>query len=215
VLLVLIEPDFGTAFHIFIVALILLFFTSFSPMVIFGLMVLMLPVVIYAVINAPYRRDRILAFFDPHTYRFEEGFQIIASYRSFRSGGLWGKGLGATLDRHNLQARHTDFIFSIAAEDMGFIGIVAILTLIFAFCLYALYVMARIEDDFGRILGTGIIIMYITQVIINVSVTMVIIPTTGINLPFFSNGGTSLFFYLLSFGILLNITRQQYAENKI
>ena len=105
------------------------------------------------------------------------------------------------------QARHTDFILAIVAEDLGLVGIILVLGLFFALAVYILYLMTRVTNEFPRILGSGIALMFILQAIINMAVAMGLIPTTGINLPLFSYGGTSLVTYMVAFGVVLNITR--------
>lgn len=208
-----IEPDFGTALHLFLATAFFLFFTGFPLRVLLTLTFASLPVAYFVIVKSPYRWERVKAFLDPMTYRFEGAYQLVASFKSFLAGGIWGKGLGEGLRRHNLQARHTDFILAIVAEDLGLWGIWLVLLLYFGLAFYALVLLSRIEDVFGRLLGTGIVAVFITQVLMNVSVTMGLIPTTGINLPLFSYGGTSLVTYMAQFGILLSITRIKKFHN--
>lgn len=206
-LLILWEPDLSTSAHLFLSAGILLFFTQF-PLWIHGFLILLsLPIIFYLILYTPFRLERLKAFLDPWTYRFEGAYQLVASFKSFAAGGLWGKGLGEGLRRHNLQARHTDFILSIVAEDLGVFGIFLLLFLYFSLSLYSLYLLSKIQRPFPRILGTGIICTFLLQVSLHVAVTMGLMPTTGISLPLFSYGGTSLIVYMSMFGILLNITR--------
>lgn len=214
VLLIAFEQDLSTAMHLLVTAGVFLFFTSF-PLWVHGLAFLVaVPFGVTMIILEPFRLERIKAVLDPWKYRFDSAYQLVASFKSFLSGGLWGKGLGEGLNRHNLQARHTDFILAIVAEDLGFIGIVVLLTLIFALAIYVLVIMMQTEDDFARYLGTGIILTFIIQVGMNAMVTMGLIPTTGIGLPLFSYGGTSLIIYLAMFGMLLSLTRER-AEKKL
>lgn len=201
------EPDFGTALHLVFAASLLMVLAGLPLFPLFIAAFLSLPIVYYNLIKVPYRWNRIKAFLDPYQYRFEGAYQLIASFKSFLSGGLWGQGLGEGLRRHNLQARHTDFIFSIVAEDLGLVGVVFVLGLYFFIAGYALYLLADVEETFGRLLGSGIILLFIIQSILNVAVAMGLLPTTGINLPVFSYGGTSMLTYLGMFGILLNILK--------
>ncbi len=201
------EPDFGTALHLVIAASLLMVMAGLPlfPLIIAGFF--SLPVIYYNLIKVPYRWNRIKAFLDPYQYRYEGAYQLIASYKSFISGGLWGQGLGEGLRRHNLQARHTDFIFSIVAEDLGLLGVILVLSLYFFIAAYSLYLLSLVKDTFGRLLGTGIILLFIIQTVLNIAVAMGLLPTTGINLPVFSYGGTSMLTYLAMFGILLNIIK--------
>lgn len=205
--LIFIEPDFSTSMHILLSVFLFLFLTEFPLSVMFLLSLSSLPIVYYGIIQVPYRWDRIKAFIDPYKYRFEGAYQLVASFKSFAAGGLLGQGLGEGIRRHNLSARHTDFILSVLAEDMGFIGILVIFTIYFSLILLSIYKMSFIKEPFGRLLGSGIIIFFGIQVSMNISVTMGLIPTTGINMPFMSYGGTSLLAYSFMFGILLNIIK--------
>lgn len=206
-LLIFKEPDFSTAAHLAMSALAFLFFTNFSMRIILGIMGAFLPLAVYAVLYEPFRLERIRAWLNPERYRYEEGYQIIASYRSFLSGGWKGSGFGEELERHRLVARHTDFIFARVAEDLGMLGVSLVLTLYFAVAFYGFYLVLQVKDDFARLLGTAILLLFILQAAFNFAVTMNLLPTTGINLPLFSAGGSSLITFLLMFGILLNITR--------
>ncbi len=206
--LIFLEPDFSTAFHFGIVILALLFLTDFPLVYIFLTIITSFPVIYYGVVQVPYRWDRIKAFIDPIRYRYEGAYQLIASFQSFEAGGVFGQGLGEGIRRHNLSARHTDFILSVVAEDLGFAGIFILYAAYLGIILYSLYLISSIEENFGRLLGSGIILIFAFQVTINIAVTMGLVPTTGINMPFMSYGGTSLLVYCAMFGILLNIMRE-------
>ncbi|MCS6984265.1 MAG: FtsW/RodA/SpoVE family cell cycle protein [Leptospiraceae bacterium] len=210
VLLIALEPDLSTALHLLLCAGLLLFLTSFPWYMHLLFLLLSLPVVYYFIFYTPFRLERLKAFLDPWTYRYEGAYQLVASFKSFAAGGFWGKGLGEGLRRHNLQARHTDFILSIVAEDMGFLGIVLLLIIYFGLATYGLYLMSKIEKPFARLLGSGVLIIFFTQFSMHVAVTMGLLPTTGISLPLLSYGGTSLVMYMSMFGILLNITRLEH-----
>ncbi len=208
VVLVFLEPDFSTAFHIGIVILGILFLTDFPLKYIFLTIITAFPVIYYGVVQVPYRWDRIKSFIDPMRYRYEGAYQLIASFQSFDAGGVFGQGLGEGIRRHNLSARHTDFILSVVAEDLGFAGIFILYAAYLGIILYSLYLISAIQEDFGRLLGSGIVLIFAFQVSINIAVTMGLVPTTGINMPFMSYGGTSLLVYSAMSGILLNIFRE-------
>ena len=207
-LLINFEPDFGACFHLLVTACTLLFFTTFPGIILIILFICSAPIVYYSVIKVTWRLNRFRAFLDPWQYRFEEGFQLIASYKSFFAGGLFGEGLAKNLGRYNLQARHTDFIFAVGAEDLGFIGTFILCAGYFIITIYILLLLKDATDNFGRLLGTGIMILFITQAIINISVNMGLLPTKGINLPLVSYGGSSITLYLAMFGIILNINKE-------
>ncbi|MDH4262306.1 MAG: putative lipid II flippase FtsW [Spirochaetia bacterium] len=200
------EPDLGTSIQTVLFSGILLIMAGYPVYVLMISGVLGIPVILLTM--SSYQLERIRAFLDPYKYRFETAFQLIASYKSFLSGGFWGQGLGEGLKRHNLQARHTDFILAIVAEDLGTIGIVGLLMLYMTICLYSLMKLMKVEDSYGRLLGTGIILLFIVQAIMNVAVVMGLLPTTGLNLPLVSYGGTSILSFLAMFGILLNILKE-------
>lgn len=202
------EPDFSTSMHILFSVFLFLFLTDFPISIMFLLSLSSLPVVYYGIIQVPYRWDRIKAFIDPYKYRFEGAYQLVASFKSFAAGGLFGQGLGEGIRRHNLSARHTDFILSVLAEDLGFSGIFITFIIYFSVILYSIYKLSFVTDPFGRLLGSGIVLLFGIQVAMNISVTMGLMPTTGINMPFMSYGGTSLVVYSSMFGILLNILRE-------
>lgn len=204
-LLIKIEPDLGTAIQSALFASLLLLMAGYSVVILAFFFILGIPVMLFTM--SAYQWDRILAFLNPYKYRFDSAFQLIASYKSFLTGGFWGQGLGGGLHRHNLQARHTDFILAVVAEDLGTAGIIAILLLYLFISAYALLKLAKIQDKFGRLMGTGIILLFSTQSIMNIAVVMGLLPTTGINLPLISYGGTSVLSYLAMFGILLNILK--------
>ncbi|MDH5719918.1 MAG: putative lipid II flippase FtsW [Spirochaetia bacterium] len=208
VALIAIEPDYGTALHLVFASFFLLLLTGFPVYVMGVIFVTLLPAAYISVSKVAYIWERLVAYIDPYKYRFERAYQLIASYRSFLAGGMWGQGLGEGTRRHNLQARHTDFILAIIAEDLGFVGIVFILCLYFFIAVYGLHKMSRIEDKFGRLFGSGILLLFITQAIMNIAVTTGLMPTTGINIPLLSFGGTSLLTYMCSMGIILSIMRE-------
>jgi len=207
-ILIALEPDFSTALHLIIACGLFLFFTKFPLTIMVTGLIASLPIVYYNIINEPYRLKRFLSFLDPWKLRYDGGFQLVASYKSFLNGGLWGKGLGEGLRRHNLQARHTDFIMAVIAEDLGFMGVLTFLLIFLGLIVYGFFIMSRIENNFGRLLGSGFLSILSIQVIINLTVTMGLIPTTGISLPLISYGGSSLVVYLMMFGIILNISRE-------
>jgi len=201
------QPDFGTAIHLILVTLLIMVLAGMPFYYIGGLFVFLLPFFKTLVLDVPYRWSRIRAFLDPYEYRYEAAYQLVASYKAFLAGGIWGKGLGEGLRRHNLQARHTDFILAVIAEDIGFWGVVLTLILFFSMGVYVLYNLKKISDTFSLFLGTGIILLFMLQAIINIAVSMGLMPVTGINLPLISYGGTSLVTYMLMFGIVLNILK--------
>ena len=209
VVLISLEPDFGTAFHLLIVGVSLLFLTNFPFVVLLSIGIAVAPLLYYNIVQVPWRLKRIIAFLNPWKYRYEEGYQLVAAFKSFLEGEFWGRGLGESIVRHRLQARHTDFIFSVVAEDFGLLGIYLLLFSFLFIIIYGMILLKNINDNFGKLLGMGILLIFTLQTIIHISVNMGLLPTTGINLPLISYGGTSMITYLLMFGVFLNILKSQ------
>ena len=159
---------------------------------------------------APYRAKRFLAFLDPFNPENIQGdnWQIVNSLLAIGSGGWFGKGLGKSVQKFMyIPEPHNDFIFAIYAEEMGFVGCLIVIIL-FAFLVYRGYSIAfHAPDKFSAYLATGITTIISIQTIMNIMVVTSLMPVTGVSLPFFSYGGTSLIFLMFSMGILLNISR--------
>jgi len=209
VLLIAVEQDLGTAIHLTLLASALLFFTRYPLTMQLAAMGAAIVAVSYIIVKTPWRLDRIKAFLDPWGSRYDSGFQLVASMKAFLAGGLTGKGLGEELVRHHLQERHTDFILAIVAEDLGAVGVIAVLGIYFTIAAYGIVLASRLKDDFMRLMATGVLLSLVIQVIINSGVTMGLLPTKGINLPLVSNGGTSLFVYLVMCGMMLSALRRE------
>lgn len=207
-----IEQDLGTAVHLLLLASVLLFFTRYPLTMQFFALISAVVAVSYIIVKTPFRLVRIKAFLDPWEARYDTGFQLVASMKSFLAGGLWGKGLGEELVRHHLQERHTDFILAIVAEDLGAVGVILLVGTYFFIAGYGIVLAARLRDDFMRLLATGLLLSLIIQVAMNAAVTMGLLPTKGINLPLVSNGGTSLVVYLTMCGMVLSALRREQAN---
>ena len=158
--------------------------------------------------SAPYRRARLLSFTNPFAKMSKEGYQLSQSLLAFGSGGLFGMGLGRGRQKYAfLPYPESDFIFAIVGEDLGLIGCTAILLLFAAFVFFGLRVALRCEDRFGSLLAGGITSMIGVQAVMNVAVVTGMMPTTGLPLPFFSSGGTSIAVLMCAVGLLLNVSR--------
>jgi len=167
------------------------------------------PFLFLAIRLAPYRFARIISFLDPHAYRTSSGYQTIQSLIAVGSGGLFGRGLGASRAKlFYLPQAHNDFIFSVAAEELGLFGAVLILGLIALLVWRAFVIAETAEDRLGRLLALGIGFTIAFQTILNIGVALGLLPVTGLTLPFFSNGGSSLLVTLAMIGVLLNVSRQ-------
>lgn len=207
-LLILIEPDFGTAAIIGIWAILLLF-TAGMRWKHFGLLILAgLPAAAILMVVEPYRKARLLAFLNPWEDRLGIGFQIVQSLVAFSKGGLCGSGLGAgTQKLFYLPAPHTDFIFSVVGEEIGFLGVMGVI-LVFGIWIWRGLSIARATNDaFGFYLATSAVVLVGLQAVINMGVTMSLFPTTGIPLPFFSCGGTTLLTTMIASGLILSVSK--------
>ncbi|MBL7197723.1 MAG: putative lipid II flippase FtsW [Candidatus Omnitrophica bacterium] len=209
-LLILLQPDLGTAIALVCIAFIMLFCAgvNYSYFLLAGS--ISLPALYFLVFNISYRRARILAFLNPWADPKGTGFQIIQSQIALGSGGLFGQGLGQGKQKlFYLPAAHTDFIFSVIGEELGIIGAIVV-TLLFILLIWQMIKIVRFShDDFFRFLSIGIISLIALQTIINIGVSIGMLPTKGIPLPFISYGGSSLIFDMAAIGLLLNASRKK------
>ena len=158
--------------------------------------------------SSSFRWDRIVTFFDPWSDATGTGYQMVQSLYAIGSGGLFGVGLGNSTQKYlYIPEPQNDFIFAIVAEELGFVGCVAIIALFGIFVWRGIVIAMKAPDMFGSLLAVGVTTLVAVQAIINIAVVTASIPTTGMALPFFSYGGTALVILLASVGILLNISR--------
>ena len=207
-LLVLAQPDLGSCLTLIIVTFGLLFLAGGRMHHLALLFALALPVLILVVRLAPYRLRRITTFVDPWSDPRGGGFQIIQSWLALGGGGLIGRGIGESKQKlFYLPESHTDFIFAVIGEELGFLGAVALLALFVVLIWRGLRVGVRAPDAFGAYLALGITVLIATQTLVNLGVVTGSLPTKGLPLPFISFGGSSLLMTMLSAGVLLNISQ--------
>jgi cell division protein FtsW len=208
VALILVEPDFGTSMSLVLIAAVMVFAAGINYAYVFSAALAAFPAVALLVMRAGYRRRRWLTFLNPWEDPLGDGFQIIQSLISVGTGHVWGKGLMNGVQKlFYLPEPHTDFIYAVIAEELGFVGATAVLL---CFCVIAwrgLRVVLRAPDSFGAFLALGLTTMVAVQAFVNISVVLGLMPTKGIPLPFISSGGSSLLINLLGMGILLNISQ--------
>lgn len=206
--LIMLQPDLGTGTVMVGTCLIMIFVSGARIAHFIGLGLIGLAGFVGLIAVAPYRIKRITAFLDPWEDPLGSGFQTIQSLYAIGPGGLFGLGLGQSRQKFfYLPEPQTDFIFAILAEELGFIG-GAFVLLLFALLLWrGIRTALNAPDLYGSFLAVGIISMVAFQVMINIGVVINLIPVTGITLPFFSYGGSSLTLMLMAMGILLNISR--------
>ena len=207
-LLIYSEPDLGTSLIIFGTGMLMIFAGGANWKCLVSLIPAGLVAVGMMILMEPYRARRLFAFLDPWKDPLNTGFHVVQSLMALGSGGIFGLGLGRSRQKFfYLPEQHTDFIFAILGEELGFIGgaAVLILFLLLAWRGYRTAVLA--PDMFGSLLAVGVTSLIILQAVINIGVVTSSIPVTGLTLPFISYGGTSLIFLLGGVGILLNISR--------
>lgn len=207
--LIFLEPDLSTALIIGVVGLCLLFVGGARILHISAIALPLIPIVIFVSIATPYRYRRLLGYFDMAGTKDSLGYQAYQALIGLGNGGVFGVGLGLGEQKSfYLPEPHTDFIFSILGEEVGFIGLVLILML-FAFILYrGVRIAFRAPDKQGQIIAVGLTLVLAMYVIVHTFVNTGLMPTTGVPLPFLSYGGMSLVFTMISMGILLNISSQ-------
>jgi cell division protein FtsW len=211
VLLVLLEPDMGTSLMILVVALAMFFDAGLSLRYLGWAVAAAVPAIYLLIVRVPYRYHRLMAFLHPGLDPQGGGFQLLQSLIAVGSGGLAGVGLMASRQKlFYLPEAHTDFIFAVLCEELGYLGGLAVLALFAVYGWRGIRAALGAPDEFGRLLATGITVLVVGQALINLSVVLGMMPTKGIPLPFVSYGGSSLLVMLLATGILLNIS--QHAE---
>lgn len=209
--LVVLEPDFGTSGLILVIGFSVLFVGRAKLL---HLMIVTLPVIgVMGLIikTVPYMQKRVDLFLNP-----EGGYQIKQSIISIGSGGIFGVGLGNSTQKFLfLPEHHTDFVFSIFAEEVGLLGTTILLMLMFLYVLRGFKIARQAPDMFGFLLASGLSMMIGMQILINIGVATRLLPTTGMTLPFISYGGSSLILSFIATGILLNISKQGNYERRL
>ena len=207
-LLILQQPNLSTAGSIMIVAVLMMLLAGakwkhLSLMGVAGLAVGFA----YAWVE-PYRRERLLSFRNPFAQMSDEGYQLSQSLIAIGSGGLFGRGLGQGRQKFSyLPYPESDFIFAIIGEDFGLFGCCVVILLFVAFAVAGMRIALNCQERYGCLLAAGITAMISVQAFINIGVVVGILPTTGLPLPFFSAGGTSISLVMAAVGILFNISR--------
>jgi len=208
--LILMQPDFGTSVSILIIGFLIIFASGAKLKHLITTAFLGIPFLYYLVFSVPYRRRRILAFLNPWRDAEGTGFQIVQSLIALGSGGLLGVGLGQSKQKlFYLPESHTDFIFSIIGEELGFVGAVSIIILFAVFVWQGMRAFFRVHLPFNKMLIFGITAMIGLEALVNIGVNTGALPTKGLPLPFVSYGGSSLVFHMGALGLLLNAMRAE------
>ncbi|MFC1476356.1 putative lipid II flippase FtsW [Fibrobacterota bacterium] len=207
--LIIVEPDFSTALIIGCIGLCLLFVSGAKMVHLIGIVCAFIPLVILSLLTSPYRQQRLLGFLNMADMKDGVGYQAYQSLIGLGHGGLFGVGLGQGEQKYfYLPEPHTDFVFSILGEEIGFVGLM-VMFFIFGILLYrGMRIATRAPDKMGQVMAFGLSLMLGIYIILHAFVNTGIVPTTGVPLPFLSYGGMSLIFTMSSMGILLNISTQ-------
>lgn len=208
--LILLEPDFGTTVVVALTGLVVLFAGGASGWHLGFILAGAAPVAWLLIRSEEYRVRRLTAFLDPWADKMDSGWNVIQSLLAIGSGGLFGLGLGEGRQKYlYLPEQHTDFIFAILGEELGFVGTTVVLALFAIIAWRGWRAALQAPDMYGCMLAVGITTMVVLQALLNIGVVTGSLPTTGITLPFVSFGGSSLVITLASMGILLNISSHE------
>jgi cell division protein FtsW len=208
VVLTLLEPDLGTSLDIALIATAVLFVAGLSWKWLATGAAVSLPALFLLITQVSYRQARLMAFLHPESDPQGAGFQLLQSLIAVGSGGFTGVGLMESKQKlFYLPEAHTDFIYAVICEELGFLGAVFVIALFTVYGWRGLRAALAAPDGFGRLLALGITTMVLSQALINFAVVLGMVPTKGIPLPFISYGGSSLLVMLLATGVLLNISQ--------
>ncbi len=202
------QPDLGTALSIIVIVSVMIFAAGINYRYIIGLLLVAIPAATIVLMSADYRRRRMMVFLNPWGDPLGDGFQVIQSLIAVGTGGVFGRGLMAGVQKlFYLPYPHTDFIYAVIGEELGLLGTTIVLA---CFCVIAwrgLRTALRAPDRFGAFLALGLTAMIVVQAFFNISVVLGLLPTKGIPLPFVSFGGSSLLMSMVGMGILLNVSQ--------
>ena len=206
------QPDLGTSAIILTCGLITIFLAGIGYIYMCSLLGLFLIVtpLMWKFFLLPYQKVRILTLIDPNTDPLGSGYHIIQSKIAVGSGGFFGKGFlnGTQSQLEFLPERGTDFIFSVFAEEFGFLGVVILLLLYLVIVIRCLHITSRAKNYFSRLVSGSITTIFILLIITNISMTVGLLPVVGVTLPLLSLGGSSLLSIFMAFGIMLSINRR-------
>jgi rod shape determining protein RodA len=213
--LIALQPDLGTALTYLPAIAVGLFVRGVRPVVLVSLVlgfVLILPV--SWLVLKPYQKERILTFLDPERDPLGKGYQVTQSKIAIGSGGLLGKGVfhGSQNQLGFLPTRHTDFIFSVVGEELGFAGVIGTLGLLAFIIFRSIHNAQTARDNLGLFIVMGVVGTYFFHVIVNVGMVIGFMPTTGIPLPFLSYGGSSVLNAFIALGLVLSVRRCRYVN---
>lgn len=208
--LLLKQPDFGSVITLFSTALVLFFVAECNMRYLLTTTLLACPAIVYLIFSKSYRLSRILIFLNPWADPQGKGFQIIQSLIAIGNGKMWGVGIANSKQKFfYLPMQHTDFIFPIIAEEIGFIGSLGLITLYAALLFFGMRIVLLFREGFGFFSSLGFIVLLTIQALINLMVSCGLLPTKGLGLPFISYGGTALIAGWCMIGFIVNCARYE------
>jgi cell division protein FtsW len=207
--LIYLQNNFSTAVFIAVNTLVIFFLAGVRFRYFFAAMIIFLPVSALLILTKEHRVRRFISFFRPEWDPLGAGYQVRSSLLTIMSGGFWGKGIGqGTRKIASVPEIHSDFIFSAFAEETGFLGVLLCFILFAVFAVQGYRGAFKSVSLFNRLLASGLVTMIVSQTLLNIAVVSGSVPATGIPLPFFSAGGSSLATTLLAAGLVVNVCRQ-------
>jgi cell division protein FtsW len=205
---VYLQNDLSTSFIILLLGLSMFFIAGVRFRWFAGIIGLGIPLGLYFILAKPYRIERLIAYFNPEADPQGGGYQVMAAKQALLSGGFWGRGLGGGVRKiSSIPEVHADFIFAGWSEEMGFVGVIVYLLLLGFFTWRGYRIAVECPDRYRSLSAFGAVTAIVLQSLMNCGVVSSLLPATGIPLPFFSSGGSSLVFSLLFCGIIINVSR--------
>lgn len=212
--LIMKQPDLGTATLVMLIAISMITYVGLRWSTIITFICITLPLcwISWAMLLRQYQKNRILDFLNPERSRLGSGYHIIQSKIAVGSGGIAGKGFvkGTQSQLRFLPEQHTDFAFSVFAEEWGFVGCLVLIILYLSLVLWGLNIARRCNDRFGGLLAVGVTAMLFWHIVINMGMVIGLFPVVGVPLPFFSYGGTSMITSMVAIGLLQNISMRRF-----
>lgn len=204
--LILMGPQYGTTMCMLAALLALLYVSGFPMLRLAALFLAAVPLLALMLVLWEYRLERFLVWLDPWADRHGGGYQLVTAFRAFQEGGWWGTSLASGFSHRYLTYGHTDFILALYAEDFGWLGVLALVSLYVVFLWRAVWVIRSLREPFAFLLGAGVVSMLLIQTLLNMAVVTGLTPTTGVSLPFISYGGSSFIVSMGLAGLLVNLS---------
>jgi cell division protein FtsW len=208
------QNDFSTAVFLLLLGLSLFFIAEVKVRYILLMFAATLPVSLFLLFSKEHRVQRLITFLEPGRDPVGADYQVLAARNALLKGGFWGTGIGqGTRKLGGLPEAHSDFVFAVLAEELGFLGVLLVILLFLAFAYRGYTIALQCEDRYGFYLAFGATTCIIFQAMLNMAVVSGLVPATGIPLPFFSSGGSSVLAALTLCGLLVNLSRRVPPRN--